>query len=191
MLMDEGMDTGAMLLKSDTDVGWLENAGHLADRLARQGADLLLQTLQKVQEGTLTPTPQDDASATYAPLIQKNDYLVDWEQPALAIHNRIRGFYPHCRTQGRSFKILASVPLSLLDEPEPLPELQDLEQHFDRQALKEGEPGEVVGLVKHWGPIVQTRAGALLLTELQLPGKRPQSGWDLVNGHLLQIGDRL
>jgi methionyl-tRNA formyltransferase len=189
MLMDEGMDTGAMLLKSFTAIGLLDNAQHLAQRLAQQGADLLIDTLQALQQGSLTLLRQDNALATYAPLIQKSDYLIDWHKTAIALHNQIRGFYPHCHTP--SLKVLATIPLAFLDDPGLLPELQELARHFNPQSLKQGEPGEIVGIVKHWGPIVQTQAGYLLLTELQLSGKRAQSGWDLVNGNHLAMGDRL
>jgi methionyl-tRNA formyltransferase len=112
MLMDAGMDTGAMLLKATQPIGLLDNAQDLADKLADLGADLLVETLVKWEKQEITPIPQDDTQATYAPLIQKSDYVLDWHKSAIALHNQVRGFFPNCTTtfRGQLIKILSTVP---------------------------------------------------------------------------------
>lgn len=193
MLMDAGMDTGAMLLKSHVAIGLLDNALDLAKTLSQQAADLLVDTLLQLDQGTLHPIPQDHEQATYAPLIQKSDYGLDWAKSALALHHQIRGFYPNCTTGFREapLKVLATVPLDVptLALPDALRPLQESWLKSDR--LPQAPPGTIVGLLKGQGPVVQTGEAVLLLTEVQPSGKRPQSGWDFANGARLQIGEQL
>ena len=113
MLMDAGMDTGAMLLKASTPIGLLDNAQDLQEKLAGVGADLLVETLRKLNQD-IEPIPQDASEATYAPLIKKPDYYIDWSKEAIALHNQIRGFFPDCvaRFRGNPLKIIATAPLS-------------------------------------------------------------------------------
>ncbi len=94
MMMDAGMDTGAMLLQERVDILPEETAGALSVRLAALGARLLLETLRQLKAGTLTPQPQDDAQATLAPLLKKEDGLLDWTRSATTLANRIRGLTP-------------------------------------------------------------------------------------------------
>jgi len=192
MLMDEGMDTGAMLLKAPLAAPFLANAEEVAETLAQIGADLLIKTLIELKEGRLTPEPQDDGQATYAPLLKKEDFALSWSRSALDLHRQIRGFYPHCfsQWQGQTLKILSAVPL----EPDSYPLLPpDLSAALEALTLPptEAEPGTLVACLKSLGPVLQTGAGLLLLRSVQLPGKRPQSGWDWVNGRRLQPGERL
>ncbi|GAB4384760.1 MAG: methionyl-tRNA formyltransferase [Elainellaceae cyanobacterium] len=192
MLMDAGMDTGPMLLKSTVPIGLLINAADLAGILSMQAADLLVETLVALEQGLVEPTPQDHNQATYAPLIQKQDYQLDWSRSAIALHNQVRGFYPNCITQFReaSLKILATLPLQVSDLELP-DELQTLNQTWDTAMPPEAQPGTVVNLVKGQGAVVQTGQGYLLLREVQPAGKRSQSGWDFVNGFRLQVGEQL
>jgi methionyl-tRNA formyltransferase len=189
MLMDAGMDTGPILLESRTPVGLLENASDLAGRLAGMAGDLLQSTLPKLDGGTLQPTPQDDAEATYAPLIGGGDYRLDWSKPAIALHNQIRGFYPNCVTtfRGSAMKIGATVPLGSESESRLPPEFAPLLS----LAPEPGEVGEIVAIAKGFGPIVQTGDGYLLLSEVKLPGKRALSGRDFVNGTRVASGERI
>lgn len=190
MLMDAGMDTGAMLLKSTTPIALLDNALDVAKTLSLQAADLLVDTLLGLEQGTIQPIPQDNDQATYAPLIQKEDYNLDWSRPAMELHNQIRGFYPNCVTTLRdnALKILETIPLTG-SLPEPLQALQQEWETTDR--LQDAPPGTIVGLLKGQGAVVQTGQGCLLLREVQLAGKRAQSGWDFVNGTRLQTGETL
>lgn len=193
MLMDAGMDTGAILLESRRPIALLENAQDLAIALSKMGADLLISTLLQLQERAIVPTPQDDSLATYAPLIQKSDYRLDWSRAAISLHNQIRGFYPNCTTalRGKTLKILATAPLGEAYGSQLPAEIQPLQERDFAQSQSDRIPGTVVGLAKKLGAIVQTGEGQLLLREVQLAGGRPQSGWDFVNGMRLQVGECL
>ena len=189
MLMDVGMDTGDMLLKSETKIGLLDNAHHLAVTLSNQGADLLLETLLKLEQA-ITPIPQDDDRATYARLIEKSDFAIDWSNKAIDIHNQVRGFFPNCFAMlgDKKLKISATVPMTentLNRLPE---EYSSIQQQYAELTSVTGKPGEIVRNIKNQGALVQTGSGLLLLKQVQLAGKRPQSGWDFVNGMRLEVG---
>ncbi|MEO0933665.1 MAG: methionyl-tRNA formyltransferase, partial [Cyanobacteria bacterium J06641_2] len=166
---------------------------NLAEKLASMGADLLVETLIKLQKEEIQPIPQDDSQATYASLIKKEDYFLDWSKSAIELHNKIRGFYPNCVATFRNqpIKITATVPLGseYLNQSSAL--LQQIQKKLPDLSNLSGKPGEVVSIVKGIGAIVQTGKGLLLLQEVQLAGKRPQSGWDFVNGTRLNVGEEL
>src|SRR5690242_16298826 len=94
MRIDAGLDTGDMLLKAETDIGPEETAVELGQRLAVLGADLLVKTLDGLARGVIAPQPQNSADATHAPLLKKEDGVIDWTRPSTAIHNRVRGLQP-------------------------------------------------------------------------------------------------
>ncbi|MBM4124889.1 MAG: methionyl-tRNA formyltransferase [Nitrospira sp.] len=94
MLMDEGMDTGAILLQASIPIQPDDTAGSLSSKLAAVGGTLLIDTLRRLNEGTLSPRPQDHTQATMAPLLKKEDGLIDWSLAATAIANRVRGMNP-------------------------------------------------------------------------------------------------
>jgi methionyl-tRNA formyltransferase len=193
MLMDAGMDTGAMVLTATTSIELLDNAQDIAQKLSVMGGDLLIETLLKLERQEVKPIPQDNLAATYAPLIQKQDYELDWSKSALQLHNQIRGFYPNCTATFRNqpLKITATIPLDATDSYELPPELQKIRQKLPDLSNISGSPGEVVSIAKGIGAIAQTGEGLLLLREVQLAGKRPQSGWDFVNGTRLTVGEVL
>lgn len=188
MLMDAGMDTGAMLLQAVTPIQLLENAQDLAARLAGLGADLLVETLLKLERQEIQPIPQDESVATYAPLLKKQDYLMDWSKSAIALHNQVRGF-PNCVAMFRAqvLKIIATIPLSAAYLPELPPQLR----LDDWSSARSSYPGEVVNIVKGIGPVMQTGEGLLLLRVVQLAGSRTQSGWDFANGSRLSVAEML
>ena len=193
MMMDIGMDTGAMLLKTVTPIVLLDNLQTLGDHLAQSGADLLIETLHQVNNGQLIPTPQNDADATYAPLLEKTDFQINWQRSAGEIHDQIRGFYPLCYTPWRNqiLKIMGTIPLG---KPyfKILPEsYQPLINAYQTSQISDGNVGEIIALIKNWGPVIKTGDGDLLLQTLHPPGKRPQSGWDFANGNHLEIGETL
>jgi methionyl-tRNA formyltransferase len=115
MLIDAGLDTGPTLLARSTSIGDDENAEALEQRLAVLGAGLLLDTLTGLEDGTVTPTPQDHERATHAPIIRKEDGIIDWTRPADAIARRVRGFHawPGATTTsgGRGLRVLRARPL--------------------------------------------------------------------------------
>ncbi|MCC5668566.1 methionyl-tRNA formyltransferase [Nostoc sp. CHAB 5784] len=191
MLMDVGMDTGPMLQIATTPIGLLDNTQDLAFILAAIGGDLLVETLLKLERQEIQPIPQDNLAATYAPLIQKQDYALDWSKSAMQLHNQIRGFYPNCTASFRDnlLKITASAPLGSVGDRDLPPELQELIHKLPDLSNTSDKPGVVVSIAKGIGAIVQTGEGLLLLREVQLAGKRPQSGWDFVNGTRLSVGE--
>jgi methionyl-tRNA formyltransferase len=190
MLMDKGMDTGKMLLQAEMEIKLLDNAYDVAVNLANQGADLLLETLFKLETKEITPLPQDDSLASYARLIEQADFAIDWSNTALEIHNKVRGFFPNCTTylEDKKLKILSTVPITETTIEELPIEYQILRQQHSELATLQGKPGEIVKNVKNLGALVKTGLGLLLLNEVQLAGKRPQSGWDFVNGMRIQVG---
>ncbi|WP_421655828.1 methionyl-tRNA formyltransferase [Leptothermofonsia sp. ETS-13] len=193
MLMDAGMDTGPALLEARTSISLLENFYDLGARLADLGADLLIETLLKLEQSAIQPIPQNNAEATYAPLIKKEDYRLDWRRDAIALHNQIRGFYPHCTATFRNapLKIMATAPLGPAYWVDLPLEIQALEKDWSFLEKCAAQPGEIVHLARGLGPVVQTGNGLLLLREVQLSGKRPQSGWDFGNGSRVAIGEVL
>ena len=191
MLMDAGMDTGPMLLKAYTPIGILDNTEQLGQILAQLGADLLVETLMKLERQEIEPIPQDSAKATYAPPIKKPDYNVDWSKEAIAIHNQVRAFFPDCTAtfRGNPIKIIATAPLGADYFNQLPPKLKVLEQNWPTISSHSARPGEVVSIAKNIGPIIQTGSGFLLLQQIQPAGKRPQSGSDFANGTRLAVGE--
>jgi methionyl-tRNA formyltransferase len=94
MLMDEGMDTGAMLLQEAIPITQDDTTDTLVPRLAELGGRLLVETISRLKMGTLSPRPQDTSQATLAPLLKKEDGLIDWALPATTLANRVRGLSP-------------------------------------------------------------------------------------------------
>jgi len=191
MLMDAGMDTGAMLLKAFAGISLLDNADSLADRLAEIGADLLVETLVKLRDDQIEAVVQDDAEATYAPMIKSADCVLDWSKSAIDLHNQVRGFFPDCTTsfRGNSLKVIATVPVGPEYWLQLPPDLRVLEREWPVLSQLSGANGEVVKVVKGLGAIVQTGDGLLLLREVQLAGKKVQSGVDFANGTRLVVGE--
>ena len=197
MLMDRGMDTGPMLLRGEVAIDLLDNVQTLGRRLAALSAELLPETLLGLSNGSVVPMTQDNELATCAPLIEKSEYGLDWEQPAIALHNQVRGLYPGCHTQwrGSKLKILCTAPIGD-DYWNQLPLEFSVLEH-DWPAVKprinavEGGPGTIVDVVKNIGPIVRTGDGYLLVRQVVPAGKRMQSGWDFANGMRVEVGEVL
>jgi methionyl-tRNA formyltransferase len=165
MRIDAGLDTGDMLLSAETAIGAGESAIELGSRLAVMGADLLVETLARIE--TLVPKKQDGSQATYAPILKKEDGWIDWRLPALAIHNRVRGLLPwpgaYTRFRGQTLHIWKS-------------------QVRDAAA---GSPGRVRRIGKSL-QVVCGEGSTLELLELQLEGKKRISGEAFANGQRLQ-----
>lgn len=169
MFMGPGMDTGDMLLKAETPIGPEETAGELFDRLKGLGAQLLAETLTKLEKGGLAPIPQKEEEATLAPMLKKEMSCVDWARPAREVHDWIRGLNPWpcavATLEGRRLKLLAS-----------------------RVAGGSGTPGEVRAVEGEL--VVYCGSGALVLTELQAPEGKRMSGKNYLLGHPIQPGAR-
>ena len=167
MFMAEGMDTGDMLLKAETPVGEEETSGQLFDRLKDLGADLLLETLQGLEAGTLTSVPQDEAQATRAPMLSKELSQVDWTKSAQQVHDLIRGLNPWPSA------------VSYLDG-------RKLKLHASRVREGSGEAGKA--FAQDGALWVYCGQGALELTEIQTENGKRMDGKSYLLGHPLQEG---
>lgn len=163
-LLDEAIDTGSILLQRETPILPDWDAGALHDRLMALGAELVLETVRGLESGSLSPQPQRAESALHAaPKLFKEDGQLDWSQPALAVHNRIRGLSPYpgawTMLDGKMFKVLRAQPLAAQG-------LVSGRLHSEGQAL--------------YAPCAE---GALELLDVQLEGKRKMSGAEFLRGY--------
>lgn len=174
MLIDEGLDTGPTLLARELAIGEDETAGELEPRLARLGAELLVETLAALAAGALRPQPQDAARASLAPVIRKEQGEVDWSQPAEALARHVRGFTPWpgavARLAGRTLKLLRT--------------------RVEPGAGGSGEPGTLLG-VDASGLVVACGAGTRLrVSEVQPESKRAMPAAAFAAGARLRPGVR-
>ena len=170
MQMAEGLDTGDMLLTYETKVGEKETAGELFDRLAQSGAELLTETLVKLDE--ITPRPQDDAQSCYAHMLDKQMAVIDWSKSAHEIDCLIRGLNPWpialTTLSGERLKVFAA-----------------------EKANGRGEPGTVLEADPKKGLTVACGEGALKLIEIQLVGGKRMKATDFLRGHAIEVGTKL
>jgi methionyl-tRNA formyltransferase len=177
MLMDAGLDTGPILLQRSIEIGEHDTGGTLEGKLSLLGAELLLKTLSKWERGEIAPTPQDDAEATLAPRIKKEEALVDWNRPADEIHLRVRAFNPWpvafvVLRDGASLRIWKTrVATSHGTHDEPPGRIL----HVDREALAVACGGR----------------SALLVDEVQPAGKARMTASAFARGKRLGAGDFL
>jgi methionyl-tRNA formyltransferase len=180
MQMDEGMDTGPVLATRTLTLDPRETADSLAVRLGALAAEVVRRDLPRALAGELVAEPQDHACATSAPMLDKAHGRIDWSRPAAWVDAHVRAMtsWPGAFTtlgDGRVLKVLEAVPV----EPPRLGEAELV-----------GEPGVVLVADKR-GAVVACGEGALELVRVQLVGKKPQTGRDLVNGRALAVGARL
>ena len=173
MLLDEGLDTGPILLARALPIEPEETSSELEPRLARLGAELLLETLRGMQDGSVRPVPQDASAATLAPRLEKADGVLSWSQPAEEIARRVRGLQPWPGTttlfEGRALKVLRA----------------------RAAGTSHGEPGTVLAAGAD-GIMVACGAGSRLqILEVQPESRRPMSAAAFVAGARLRPGSRL
>ncbi len=170
MLMDTGMDTGDILLRKETPIEG-KNAAELAAELAEAGAELLIKTLENFD--IITPLKQNEAEATLAPIMKKEDGLIDWSKPAAHIERAIRGFYPwpaaYSRIDGKMIKFFAAGT-------------EDI-------APKE-KPGTVYAAGKDFFS-VSTGKGGLVIKQAQLEGRKRMDAGSLLAGFPIEPGTKL
>lgn len=170
MLMDEEMDHGPILLQRAVSILPEETTGELHDRLAVLGAECLIDALKGLEDGTITPTPQDHDQATFAPMLSKEDGRLDWSQPAEALLNRIRGVTPW---PGAT---------TVLDD-----ELFKVWKAVLGPKDVSGSPGEVVA-VGDDGMTVACGQGSLRLLEVQVAGKKRMETASFLRGYSVSPG---
>ncbi|WP_018953629.1 methionyl-tRNA formyltransferase [Thioalkalivibrio sulfidiphilus] len=172
MQMAPGLDTGDMLLKAVTPIGPADTAQDLHDRLAEQGAQLLLVCLEDLQAGRLRPEPQDEALATYAEKLSKAEAELDWFLSAAVLDRQVRAFNPwpvaYTHLDGETLRIWAAEPVA---------------------SAVTATPGSVVAEGPQ-GIDVATGEGLLRLNRIQFPGGRPLTAAQVVAGRSL-LGKRL
>ncbi len=170
MLMDEGMDTGAILTQERILIDQKDTAGTLTEKLSLLGARMIVEALPLIEAGKITPKEQDHAKATLAPLLKKEDGSIDWVQPAAVIHNRVRGMnpWPGASTflDGRMIKIIetAAIPGS-------------------------GEAGVLIEKGKNI-LVVGTGEGLLEVHVLQPEGKKPMTAAEFLRGQRGVVGKK-
>jgi len=180
--LDEQLDHGPVILQQKTPIKPDEDAAALAARLSEIGATCLIEALDLIESGMTSPVPQDDAQATHAPLLTKEDGLIRWELPAAEIRNRIRGMQPWpgaaTGTGNKALKILSATA-----DPTP----------FENKSVPgtRSVPGTVVFSDPHQGLFVQTGRGVLRIDRLQPSGGNPMSAAEFLRGHPLPVGIRL
>ena len=173
MFIEEKLDAGPILLQSETEIGERETAPELMARLAPLGAQLLGETLARLD--TLTPRPQHDRDATFAPILKREDGLINWSETAFAVERCLRGFqpWPNAYTHYRSQRLII----------------------WRAEALSDGEGEAVAGqITTAHGDHLIVRCGAdtsLRIIEVQPEGKRRLSARDFLNGTHLSAGETL
>jgi methionyl-tRNA formyltransferase len=181
MQMDVGMDTGPMLAKRSVAIGDRETAPELSVRLAHLGAELLSETIPRIERAEITPLIQDNDQATYAPMLNREDGKIDWRMSASEIANRVRAFEPWPAT----FTDFRGARLTIWRAFNP-PETASLEaSDFD------AETGTILKIDETGVTVVCTGSSALLIEEVQLEGKRRVSAREFANGARLKPGDRI
>lgn len=174
MRIDRGMDTGDVLLQKAVEIGEEETSVQLGDRLAVLGADLLAETLDRLEAGQVRPRPQDPRLASYAPMLKKSDGEIDWSRSSRQIFNRVRAFNPwpgaFTRRSGSLLRILKARPLT--------PPLQE----------------RAAGSLWRWDSnraLVACGEGWLELLEVQPESQRPLAASNFLNGLRLQSGQSI
>lgn len=166
MYLVREMDAGDIIDASKTEIGPDETAGELLDRLAILGAELLVKTLDKIEKGEATATPQNPELVSYAPMLDKTMCPIDWTKTAQQVHDHVRGLHPWpvatANLAGTNFKIHAT---TIVDGG--------------------GEPGEILGLTKT-GLKVACGEGAVEIRMLQAEGGKRMSAPDYFRGHPLE-----
>lgn len=172
MLMDAGLDTGDMLLRYETDILPDETSGELLERLSVPGAELLLQTLDGLRRGEITPKKQDEAAATHAPMITKEMGALDFSRTPEELAAHVRGMNPwpiaHTRLGGKNLKVFAARP--------------------GEEVIPDSAPGTAVAV---GGKLYAVCAGgsSLELLELMLEGSKRLSAREFLNGRKISAGE--
>ncbi|HLE24518.1 MAG TPA: methionyl-tRNA formyltransferase [Thermodesulfobacteriota bacterium] len=166
MKMDEGMDTGDMLLKKELPIDDEDTGETLSEKLSEIGGKLLIETIRLLKEGRLNPIPQDHSQATYAPMLKKEDGKIDWKKSAEEIKNLIRGTLPwpgaYTNLEGKLLKIYKA-----------------------RLAEDEGKPGEIIKSDSDTLRVA-TGKGALDILELQIEGAKRLKTEEFLRGRKIK-----
>ncbi|HUP21570.1 MAG TPA: methionyl-tRNA formyltransferase [Thermoanaerobaculia bacterium] len=176
MLMDEGLDTGPILLQREAPIEPNENAGDLQARLAVIGAELVVETVERLAAGTLVPLAQRGELATLAPRLRKEDGRIAWSSPAPRLAALVRAMTPwpgaFTELRGEPLRVVEARPLRAAEAP-----------------AGAAAPGSVLGRSGEGFAVRSGDGGALLLLRVQRPGRRAVSALDFWNGERIAPGD--
>ncbi len=173
MLMEKGLDTGDMLLKAETPIGEEETSGELHDRLMHIGAELLIETIKRISDGSIVPEKQNDEESCYAPMLTKELARIDWTQDSDVIYNLVRGMNPwpvaHTEYMGEMLKVY----------------------QVKKGEKAKGKPGQIVSATKDGVDVVCGDGKVITLAEIQFKGQRRMTVRDYLNGHEIKTGEIL
>jgi len=176
MFMDQGLDTGDMILQEEIEIGPEETTGLLHDRLAELGGKLIVETLHLLRAGKAPRRKQDDSLATYAPVLTREHEVIDWTKDAIRIVNHIRGLNPwpgsYTTLRGKTLKIWRAYVSN------------------DSADQIDASPGQILN-TGNKGIIVQTGNGRIAITELQLQNRSRMGADEFLRGHKLEPGEIL
>ncbi|MDD5496359.1 MAG: methionyl-tRNA formyltransferase [Candidatus Omnitrophica bacterium] len=171
--MNEKMDEGDIMLKSEIDIAGDDTNITISEKLSDLGAKALLKAIESIEKDKAKFKKQDASAATYAPKLKKEDGLINWDEPATTIHNKVRGLLPwpgaYTHYDGKILKILKT-------EISDIPPIKDIQN------------GEMVDIVKDKGMIVKTAQGNLAIQYLQIEGKKDMDFSSFLRGHRIPIG---
>jgi methionyl-tRNA formyltransferase len=192
MQTELALDAGPILAQRRVPISSHDTAGTLTDRLAEEGADLLMEVLPGWLEGSLTPTPQDASKATYAPMLHKEDGLIDWKLPAEDIWRQVRAFTPwpgaFTYLDGQPLRLLETWPLAAYDEGQPVGPQAGTVVPCPSGVDAPGEAGLPAGQA---GFAVVAGRGLLSIIRLQLAGRRALAATEFLRGQRDLMGKRL
>lgn len=206
MAMEAGLDTGPVLLEQTIEIGLNENAQQLASRLATLTGELLVAALPRIEAAGFGPEAerlerlgvrcQSEEGMTYARMLSKDDYQIQWNQSALAIHRKVMGLYPGATTswKGKRLKLLSTEPLVQRLANQLSPEAALLAARWGQppgsaQARDGAQPGTVLDVVPSLGVVAASNGCPLLIREAQLEGKAGAAGTQLLQQLQAQPGD--
>ena len=176
MQMDEGLDTGDMLLKTEVTIEPKETGGSLFDKLADAGAKLCVETLEALQNKTVTPIPQGETTTAYAKMLDKQLGNIDWNKTAVQIERLIRGLTPW--------------PSAYTNWNDKVMKIWDAEVSAIDIETEDAKPGTIVKVEKD-AFYVQTGEGLLKVCELQIPGKKRMDAGAFLRGYQVKVGEKL
>lgn len=174
MFMDEGLDTGDIIMAKEFELDDEINAGQLHDWMKVEGAKLLIETIKAIESGSCPRIKQDDSLSTYAPMMDKNLGHIDFKKDSRTIHNLVRGVVPWpgawCESEYGKIKIWKT--------------------RMEEERLADGKVGEVIDVSKN-GIFVICGKGVLVIEELQMPNKKRMPVSEFIKGNKIDIGSVL
>ena len=181
MYIEEGLDSGDVILREYCEITEDDTLGTLHDKLKNLGAAGLAKALNLIENGEVQAEKQDDSKATFVKPITKEQVKIDWNNTKEVIYNQIRGLNPfpaaHAfNEKGENIKIYKS---------------EKINKRYEGENGNEIENGTVVEIINKKGPVIKVKNGGILILEAKFEGKKLQRGSDIINGRKMIIGEKL